>query len=122
MTRKLSKKQISYRLSLRYAQKYLEDFLKGKQNPDNVTYIKHWDEFRYLKGWWLRIEYYGIESNLEITIDLNPYYGRIIGETDKIPDFIPGKHQHWDYDENKHKISESEKAVKLYEKLWTEKN
>lgn len=117
MSRKLSKKQISYRLGMRYVNRYVEELLSGKQSPDKITFLKQWDEFGYLKGWLVYIIYFGIELDLEIDIDITPYYGRINGDIDKIPEFIPGKHQYWDYDEEKYGKTPQEKFIKDYENM-----
>ncbi len=98
--KKLTKTQIKTRLGIGYAIKcYQELISNSKQDPDSVIFDKQWDEFGYLKGWIVTIIYLGLENDLEITLDITPYYIRTIGDIEKIPDYICGKHQYFDYDE-----------------------
>lgn len=76
-------------MNLNTAIKQTTKIIKGKQDPDKVTYTKQWDEFAMLKGWMIGL-YWG---DTLVTLDMTPHYTRILGNLDNIPEFIKGKHQ-----------------------------
>lgn len=81
-------------MNLKSAIKQVNESIAGKQDPDKVVFTKQWDEFARLKGWLVRCTWEGKGMRQKsINFDITPYYNRIIGDLDKIPDFIPGKHQ-----------------------------
>ena len=76
-------------MNLKKAIIFTNKTIKGKQDPDKITYTKQWDEFGYLKGWIVEI-YWG-EAN--VMLDITKHYARIIGDLESIPEYIKGKHQ-----------------------------
>ena len=76
-------------MNLQQATKQVKKVLGNKQDPDKVTYTKQWDEFGGLKGWMVGLEW----NDTIITLDMTPHYVRVLGDLDKIPDYIKGKHQ-----------------------------
>jgi len=70
--------------------------LEGKQNPDNITFKKQWDEFNCLKGWWVDMQWNGRikKHNLQCFADITSGYIRWGGDFHNIPQFIKGKHKY----------------------------
>jgi len=64
--------------------------LAGKQDPDTVTVKKQWDETATLKGFMVYCDWSGGQR---FTFDSTHHYCREIGDFDKLPDYIQGKHQ-----------------------------
>jgi hypothetical protein len=63
--------------------------LGTKQDPDSISYTKQWDEFGYLKGWMVELNW----GEHIVLLDITKHYIRMIGDLDKVPEFIKGKHQ-----------------------------
>lgn len=79
-------------MNLKTAMDIIEKMLEEKQNPDQVTFTKQWDEFGGLKGWMVDCAW-ELEKPITIIFDITPHYTRTLGDLNTVPNFIRGKHQ-----------------------------
>ena len=63
--------------------------LGTKQDPDCINYTKQWDESGQLKGWMVELRW----GEHMVWLDITKHYTRIVGDLDKVPEYIKGKHQ-----------------------------
>ena len=73
-------------MNLEQATTIVTNTIKGKQDPDKVSYLKTWDELGYLKGF----DVWCFWGDLQVLIDITDHYVRVVGDLDKIPDYING--------------------------------
>lgn len=76
-------------MNLKQATKKTALVIQDKQDPDQVTYIKQWDESGHLKGWIVKLKF----GSKQVTLDMTPHYCRIVGDIWSVPDYVKGKHQ-----------------------------
>ena len=76
-------------MNLKQANTIVKKTIKGKQDPDKITYIKQWDEVGLLKGWIVNIEW----GESRVFLDITANYIRVGGDLESIPEYIKGKHQ-----------------------------
>ena len=80
-------------MNLLTANNKVQMLLAGKQDPDEVTFTKQWSEHGQLKGWMVKCSWLHDEDPLVITYDITQGYSRVIGDINRVPNFIKGKHQ-----------------------------
>ena len=80
-------------MNLERAMKIINTDLADKQNPDRIVFIKQWNTQGQLKGWWVDCVWCKKKGEYVISFDIESVFYRIIGDLNKVPNFISGKHQ-----------------------------